>query len=53
MFSCIPGNGALPPHVGPTNTSLVCHLGLENCEKTAIFSGSEIRVYEEKNIGSR
>ena len=46
-FSCIPGNGALPPHVGPTNTSLVCHLGLENCEKTAIFSGSEIRIYEE------
>ena len=48
-FSCVPGNGALPPHVGPTNTSLVCHLGLHNCEKTVIFAGSKIRKYEEGN----
>ncbi len=46
-FSCIPAGGALPPHVGPTNTSLVCHLGLMNCDKSAIFSGKKIKRYVE------
>jgi len=46
-FSCIPPGGALPPHVGPTNTSLVCHLGLINCEQSAIFSGNQFKIYEE------
>lgn len=46
-FSCIPAGGALPPHVGPTNTSLVCHLGLVNCEQSTIFAGDSVKNYAE------
>jgi aspartyl/asparaginyl beta-hydroxylase (cupin superfamily) len=46
-FSALnPGNG-LPPHVGPSNISLICHLGLLNCEGTVLYSGTQERKYEE------
>jgi aspartate beta-hydroxylase len=46
-FSAVAPDGALPPHVGPTNANLILHMGLQGCEGSMIFAGRETRKFEE------
>jgi aspartyl/asparaginyl beta-hydroxylase (cupin superfamily) len=46
-FSAIEPHTEIPPHVGPTNTMLVAHLGLKNCDNAFVNVANHVQYYKE------